>query len=236
MSIGAVLAMSTGEDRPCLPAVGGRTLTAPSSASKCSVATLRRNDSSGLKDLTASEARRVNMLVARAVSAELLRCSVVPGLPDLPHDLLSTERINERASVGHGSGLPLTEEDVDRIVEVEQQHEDTFTSRQSRPPALDNATQSAVDEILGPDPSRRARDHRGVWISPPRPPSAVPFSVALFYWQWYCQPITCVTMAQQRGLTMKELHDERLKVLHHLRVRYLHSPHADLIALVRALP
>lgn len=191
-------------------------------------------DPGALKELTASENRRWNMIIQRAVSAELMRASLPPPLADqvdsLPLHLITTNRIQQRWAVGHGDGLPWSQEDIDRIAEVEEQ-DDTFTVRQSRPPPLDDATQTVIDQLIGPDPERRVRGQY-----PPRPVGAVPGQAGRFIWQWYCKPVTCGTMARERGMSPAGLLSYWHMILEHLRGKYIASTHEDLRSLVMALP
>lgn len=187
-----------------------------------------------LADLAAVENRRWNMVIQRAVSTELLRArlsGLSSHLVELPPALVTIDRIMQRWAVGHGSGLPWTDEDMERIVEVEKV-DDTFTERQNAAPPLSDDVQIEIDRIVGPDPDRRVGPQRA--LPSGRPANAVLEEDAAFVWQWWCAPISCVTMAHIRGLTIEALYLQWHRVLDLLRARFLATRHDGLVALARA--
>lgn len=87
--------------------------------------------------------------------------------------------------------------------------------RESRPPPLDPKTQEAVADVL----------------------KALPRGMRKFVWDWYDSPGLSVNqMAKRRQMSRRQLERERLDVLVYLRTKFLESPHADLVSLVRVLP
>lgn len=83
--------------------------------------------------------------------------------------------------------------------------------RVSRPPPLDNETQIVVDKIVQHSPRH----------------------IQMFVRQWYCSPVPCVVLAQQRGIHHSEIYDEWRAVLAYLKERFEESAHAPLMTLVK---
>lgn len=169
-----------------------------------------RRDSSGLKIITAAEKRRMNRLVQRAVQIEI---SAVMGLGERIRRAdpfyATTDRIMQRWAVGHGSGLPKTDEDWDKAV-VKALDADVFSPEPSRPPGLDDATQVEVDRIVQHSPQ----------------------AIQMFARQWYCSDVPCVVIAQQRGIRHEDVYGEWRASLLYLKQRFEVSGHRDLVALV----
>lgn len=170
-----------------------------------------KQDAGPLKALTknAAQKRQENRLVARAVAVAILEVQQ-PQLAKLSPAHATTDRIMQRWATGMGSGLPYTTDELEQLAEEAAEQIDTFTAKQSNPPALDDATQVVIDLIV----------------------QHAPDSIGVFIRQWYCSPIPCRTMAQQRGIAHSEIYRELHAVLGCLRRLFLESRHADLIALV----
>lgn len=168
-----------------------------------------RQNSSGLKAITAVEKRRMNRLVARAVGLEVARALgsrlVEPGAV-----ISTTNRIMERWAVGYGDGLPRTDEELDQLAKDAQEHDDTFAAKQSLPPPLDDATQVVIDRIV---------QHS-------------PIEIRIFAQQWFCSSVPCVTMAKIRGLHHEEIYEQWRATLRYLKFQFETSDHADLVRLV----
>ncbi len=154
-----------------------------------------RRDSGPLQDLTRTAAlkRKENRLVARAVALAIMQ-EGDPKLAQLDAYFATTDRIMQRWAVGMGDGI--SDPDIDPV---------------ARPPALDDATQVVVDQIV---------QHSN-------------FAISGFLRQWYCSPVPCRTMAEHRGIAHSEIYRELKAVLSYLRFRFETSGHADLIALVK---
>lgn len=167
-----------------------------------------RQDPSGINAITAAEKRRMNRLVARAVGLEIA-AAVGSRVRQVDPYLATTDRIMQRWAVGHGSGLPKTDEDWDKAV-VKALDADVFSPEPSRPPGLDDATQVVIDLIV----------------------HGSPVLIKAFVRQWYLTDVPCVVLAQQRGIHHEDVYMEWRATLNFLRVVFLGSPHADLVALV----
>ena len=94
--------------------------------------------------------------------------------------------------------------------------ENTDVYHHCRPPPLDPRTQEAVSDVL----------------------KAAPEGVRTFIGEWYgCTAwLSQDEMARKRGMSRRQLGREWLENLVILRGKFLASPHADLVKLVRALP
>jgi ribosomal protein S27E len=181
---------------------------------RCPACTLRlpRNDPSGLRQVTAAEARRrkraVALVVAEAITGSTVRIS------RLDPEFITTNRVMERWQAGNLSGLPRTNEDWAELEQAAVEQEDTFTSRPSLPPQLDDATAVVVDQTY---------EH-----SPP--------VIYEFVSEWYRYDVPIEVMCKRRRLNRDEIYQEWHAVLRYLRQKFERSGHADLIAMVRALP
>lgn len=148
-----------------------------------------------------------------------LRAGIEYNAPKLPLQHVPTDRVLQRWAVGHGSGLPPTSDELDLLADAAQET-DTFTTRASLPPRLDDATQVVIDRIVGPHPR----------LPPPR--GCAPFEIRSFVWEWYCSPTPLTVMAAVLGIDSAKLHDIHEAVLDDLRARFQASGHADLVKLL----
>lgn len=197
-----------------------------------------RQDRSGIKALTAGERRRVEQVLQRAALTvardELLAV-------ELPIELLTTDRILMRWAVGHGSGLPFSDDELEELAEAAAEHSDTFTGEQAKPPPLDDRTQTVVDQIVGPDPDVRVRsallraDPGAGLYRRLRGVRSVEKPIARFVWQWYCKPVPCSVMSAERAMDERGLYAQWQSVLLELRGLFVASAHEDLVGLVRML-
>lgn len=198
-----------------------------------------RQDKTVREGLTAAEAKRTQQFLQRAalvtVAEELLQIA-------MPRDLLTTDRILQRWAVSMGSGLPFDDDDLDQLAKEAAQESDLFTAEQAKPPALDDSTQTVVDQIIGPDPERgtstallnadpQARSYRRLREAR----RAVTLAVSGFVWQWYCKPVPCTIMSAQRQTDGRGLQTLWHGTLREMRGHFLGSGHQDLVALVRML-
>ncbi len=181
---------------------------------RCTKCTTRvpRNDPRALRQLTAADVRRRKRAVAFLV-AEVVRDSGI-RITRLDPEFETTNRVWKRWRVGIGDDLPRTNEDWDAAVKEAIEQDDTFSAPESLPPPLDDVTQTVVDQIYEHSP----REMRS------------------FIHEWYCSPLPCKTMEQKRGLRHDEIYVQLHGVLRYYRFRFERSGHADLIAMVRALP
>lgn len=181
---------------------------------RCPQCTTRvpRSDSSGLRQVTAAEARRRKRAVALVVAEAVLGSGV--RVARLDPEFITTNRVWERWRVGTGEGLPRTLEDWAEAEEEAVEQDDTFSAPESLPPPLDDVTQSVIDQIYEHSPRHMNK----------------------FIREWYCSPLPCMTMARQRGIGHEAIYLELHGVLRYYRQRFERSGHADLIAMVRALP
>lgn len=198
-----------------------------------------RMDKTVLKELTAAERRKVdNLLVNAPVS--VARAQLVLAV-ELPDGLLTTDRVLQRWAVGHGSGLPYSDDELDQMAEAAAEHSDTFADELAKPPALDDATQTVIDQIVGPDPEHRvssrlldadpsAREYRRL-----RRLRSLSVRSAAFVWQWYCKPIPCAVMSEQRAIDEQGLRSLWFAELREVRGRLLASGHEDLVDLIQVL-
>lgn len=189
-----------------------------------------------MQELTAAEQRRSDQVLQRAALTLAREAFIVA---QLPNDLLTTDRILQRWAVGHGSGLPFSDDELDEMAKEAQEHSDTFAEEQSKPPTLDSNTQTVIDQIIGPDPDRGRpvrlleTDPRMLARQRLREERYVTRTTARFVWQWYCQPIPCRVMSEQRAMDEATLYVTWYVELGHVRARFMASDHEDLIALVR---
>lgn len=86
--------------------------------------------------------------------------------------------------------------------------------RISLPPPLDDRTHAEVSTLVKASASR-VRD----------------FTV-----DWYCSPMPVYVMAENRGMSRRQLGRQHVDVLGALKSRFLTSRHADLVALIRFIP
>jgi len=169
-----------------------------------------RQDSSGLKLITAVEKRRMNRLVQRAVQIEI---AAAMGLGDRIRRAdpfyATTDRIMQRWAAGNGSGLPKTDEDWEAAA-TKALDADVFSPEPSRPPTLDDATHVEVEHIVQRSPQ----------------------AIQMFVRQWYCSDVPCLVIAKQRGIRHEDVYVEWRAVLGHLKLQFETSGHRDLISLV----
>lgn len=148
--------------------------------------------------LSAIEARRIaraERVVAAAVELAL-RDKRNPKLITKPRARL-VDGIMQRWAVGHGSGLPV--EDPGAL--------------QARPPALDDATQVAIDDIIT---------------------HALPDNARKFVCEWYRSKTPCPVMAKQRRMSERNLYRHWELVLEFLHGLFLTSKHPDLVRIAKA--
>lgn len=150
----------------------------------------------------------MNRLVARAVGLQIA-AAVGSRLRQVDPFFATTDRIMQRWAVGHGSGLPKTDEDWDKAA-AKALDADVFSPEPARPPGLDDATQVVIDGIL-----RRS-----------------PLAIREFVRQWWLSDVPCVVLAEQRAIRHEDIYDEWRAVLGYLRQEFEMSKHADLVAMV----
>jgi hypothetical protein len=207
---------------------------------RCVHCTAPDNSREVLLALKEAERRRIDQLLE---TAPLRRAQeeLVLNL-GLPESLLTTDRILQRWAVGHGSGLPHTSEELERLADAAAEQSDTFTEEVSKPSPLDDGTQTVIDLIVGPDPEMRvrtahldadpaAREHRRRL----RANRYVSDRTARFVWEWYCKPIPCGVMASMRAIDESSLFEVWRMELGEMRAKFMGSGHRDLVALVRTV-
>ena len=147
--------------------------------------------------LNAVEARRVaraSRMIAAAVSLAM-RETRNPAMIADPK-IRTVDRIMQRWAVGHGSGLP--PEDPGSLP--------------ARVPALDDVTETIIDDV----------------VSKQLPPNARRLICA-----WYRTEIPCVVLARQRGITPRALYNIWEADLFFLRELFLKTEHSDLLELLQ---
>lgn len=154
---------------------------------------------------------------------------MVEYLARLPRDLLTVYRIMERWPVKQGSGLPWTDEDHQRhgdLARIASEQSDTFSEPPTKPPALNDATQTVIDQIV--QHMYRQFHFTGRLVRADR--------CECLIHEFWCQEVPLSIMAKKRGLSEEGILLEMRAVLGMLRADFLCSADEDLITLVHTLP
>lgn len=195
-------------------------------------------DRSGLHDLSADERGRVEKLLQQTAQTAVRKKLAEM---DLPPELVTTDHLLQRWAVGHGSGLPYTDEELEELADAAQEQEDIFSHAPTKPPPLDDVTQTVIDQIVGPNPWVRLTGARSVFaVMDSRQAvrvrlGSVVVATAEFVWEWYCMPVPCTVMARDRGIDEAGLYGCWQVTLRTLRERFVKSGHEDLVDLVQML-
>lgn len=160
----------------------------------CSEKQLRRELLRVVKPITAIEKRKMNRLIGQAIALEILRGGNYQ-LRALDEVLMPTHRVLQRWAVSIGMGLPSDSWDDRKI---------------SKPPPLDDATATVVDNVIcrGNDGCRR------------------------FVRDWYRTPTPVSAMCGSMGMDTKGIYMQWRASLFYYRGRFLATGHQDLVKMM----
>lgn len=180
----------------------------------CPVCTRRpRNDTSGMRALIQNEADRQQIQQARALAAALKHAERISSrVKRLNPQRAPVDRIMQRWSVGEGSGLPYTSDELDMAAQAAAEQADTFAAPPAKSPPLDDETQIIVDRVVI------------------RSPKETKYLIR----QWYCSTKAVQVIAADCGVHRSHIYRRWHDALDYLRYRFEIVAHPTLMRLMRS--
>jgi DNA-directed RNA polymerase specialized sigma24 family protein len=188
---------------------------------KCPGCTRRaRNDPSGLRVISQNEAERRQAEIDRSAmrrAKELVEAlefaeRVSSRAKNLDPRRAPVDRVMQRWSVGEGSGLPYTSDELDMAAQEAAEQADTFTAPPAQSPPLDDESQIIVDRTV----------------------LHAPKDTRFLIRQWYCSGKPVRVIAEDCDVSPRHIYRFWHDALDYLREKFQDSANVTLLRLIRS--